>query len=350
MTLTNTRCLRMLGLTPIIFVMLAAACGFEPPTRVIETSRPATIELEPVVLPPTIISREAPAANSYLEATVEPCVPARGSRLDPCERRFDDWDRTFTPYISSAPRPMVSPPTMEGSISYLLDRGVVPHLVIRGTFVPNSTRCVEQSDALYGGTNGIVGEAGVRHYIHDRCFGDVRVNEYLIGNGPSHLTIDLGHHHKILDLTGQEYYDWLLDMHTIFEERELIVWLMLPVSYNFAAWKMLVYPLDVQRKSDGTVVVVEWLARRQPHLQREENGFEVELDVYRETIKRVYSEHARSTGGKMTLRQDSPDLIRDANTEFIRSHMMRSEVFNIIDATPAAPPPIPGEDDLYTAP
>ena len=310
----------------------------EPPVHGLET------------IEPTATSDRDPHTNSYLEATVQPCTPIAGSKLDPCERRFDEWERITSPYIGNTPPQMVSPPNIEGAISDLLYRDIaIPHVVLRGTFVADTTRCAEQSHAFYGGSRyGFHEVAKIQPYLHDRCFGDVRVNEYLIGRGPSHLTVDLGSHHKILDLTGEEYYDWLLEIHSIFEEREFIIWLLLPVSYNFSAWKMLSYPWDVQKKPDGTVVVVDWLARDLSHLPRDENGFESDLNEFRETLNQVYASYTRSTGGKTTNAEGAPDLIHDANTEFIRSHMMRSEVFTILDATPAAPPPIPGEDDLYT--
>ena len=295
------------------------------------------------------LNSAAEARTGYLSATVEPCLPVPGSDLDPCERRFDNWDRVRSPYRSGSVGPRPETPTVEASLRLWFDGDPawVPHIIIRGTPLKDTTRCIERDAIIFGGMS-IGREPSVLQQVSDRCFVDVRVNEYIVGRGPSVLTIIVGKHHKILDYHGDEYYEWLEGIHSIFEGREWIFGLMVPTEFSFATWSINYSPWDVQRRDDGTLVVVDWLARRLPELPRNQNGFEITLDEFRRTAKRVHANHFRTTSGKTGVFDGAPLIITDANPEFIFDHMSHAPVFNIIDVTPQPPPPAPGEGDLFT--
>ena len=137
----------------LLLPVLLAGCGVEP-----DTATPALTTIEPRL--PTIESTEprlsgevagASIQNSYLQATVEPCAPVKGSELDPCERRMDDWDDVRSPYRSSSVVRTPDPPSVEESLSrYYRDTFTLPHIIVRATVIPGTTRCVEQPNIIVG--------------------------------------------------------------------------------------------------------------------------------------------------------------------------------------------------------
>ena len=284
---------------------------------------------------------ESLTTNSYFVGTVEPCAQLTEFDADPCERRFDDWDVVRTPYRSTYIEP-VDPPTVEGSLSRLF--GVpwhVPHLIVRGTIVPGTTRCEEQSGILLSAFGN---DADAFEAPWDTCFAELRVGEYIVGRGPSEITVEVGGHDKVYDYgdhDGDEYYAWLEGIHSVFEGSEWVVGLKVPIDFYFSVWTMNHFPWDVQRTRDGELVVVDWWARHQSQLSREENGFEISLDEFRALAKRMHADHLASHGGRTGQFEGAPFVLNDANYEFLHRHMSHGPVFSIVDATPRAAPPPP---------
>lgn len=149
-------------MTTLLLASVSIACGIDGETDTQVDSVPTN-----------------PATTSYLRSTVEPCQPVLGSDLDPCERRLDDWDRTRSPYRSASyPKP-VEPPTIEASLTAAFDSPLrIPHLIVRGTVLPDSTRCEEQ-DRILVSAYGF--EPKVREGPWDTCFSELRVGEYIVG-------------------------------------------------------------------------------------------------------------------------------------------------------------------------
>ena len=139
---------------------------------------------------------------SYLEETIRPCTPIEGSKLITCRPGEPPIIRHLylahgsTPLISVSSQPsrkisvevigtrggtipMSEFPTIE---EFMLGKGQaveIPHIVIRGTVRPYTTRCEKYPYLRYSFRVG--------YY----CFVDVRVNEYLAGIGPAKLTIGI---------------------------------------------------------------------------------------------------------------------------------------------------------------
>ena len=320
----------------IVLAFLFIACGVRPPGLDFASQSGDPDQL-------------AEARRGYLSATVEPCLPVPGTDIDPCERRFDDWDRVRSPYRSSSCRPEPANPTIEASLELWFDgdHADVPHIFIRGTPLPDTTRCVEHESVIFSGI-GIGHEPYVLQQADDNCFVDLRVNEYIVGRGPAVLTILVGGHHKVLDYKGDEYYEWIEDIHSIFEGREWVIGLTVPIDFSYSTWEINNFPWDVQRRDDGTLVVVDWLARTISDVPRNRNGFEVPLDEFRRIVKRVHTNHVETTRGRIGAFEGAPLIVADANHEFIHAYMSHAPVFNIIDATPQPPPQAPGEGDPFT--
>ena len=133
---------------------------------------------------------ELPGATSrptpqYLEETVPPCIPPPGSTVDPCGTTLTAGDSTNDDIpIGDAPKDFRE---------YLAGFGSwTPHIVVRGTFLPNTVRC----DSGYTSLRApYLGPGSFRLDGNPLliCFQDVRVNEYIVGSGPSVLTLQMSH-------------------------------------------------------------------------------------------------------------------------------------------------------------
>ena len=129
-------------------------------------------------------SLPAPRPDSaYLAEEIPPCEPVPGSIVDPCE-------------------PGVSYPSSGGGLNYVGSEpwglrfylggspsqgGVhVTHLVLRGTFLPGTVRCVDQGVRFRRHPYSEMSEFPHRRI---KCYADVRVNAYVLGSGPPTLTV-----------------------------------------------------------------------------------------------------------------------------------------------------------------
>lgn len=140
---------------------------------------------------------------SYLTATIPPCTPIEGTEEETCRSGFplDSIGQSPGGYnievISVSPNSSgeidVDKSVIEVHGDYFYERAELhptisqivvgesrvvayPHLVIRATTRPHTTRCEKYPRRI-----------GV--WLDYICFVDVRVNEYIIGKGPPNLTI-----------------------------------------------------------------------------------------------------------------------------------------------------------------
>ena len=129
----------------------------------------------------------------------EPCVPLPGSDVDPCERR-PHWSVRTSASVSISENRMPKLPyvllnEIRRHAAFVPHGLITPQFWVRGTFVPGSSRCALQR--AYAGVNdqGEVEaynyevEAEASTYPEYDCFLDVKVHEYLNGDGPDRLPI-----------------------------------------------------------------------------------------------------------------------------------------------------------------
>ena len=113
------------------------------------------------------------------------CTPIEGSSVDPCEPGVSIKTTAFTPPGSEWVNLYDSPATIQEILQG--DSVVtVSHLAVRGTFTPNSVRCV--SGAPYH-IPAYVKPGLFRNSVAIQCYADIRANGYLIGRGPPNLTV-----------------------------------------------------------------------------------------------------------------------------------------------------------------
>ena len=278
----------------------------------------------------------------YLEEVFPPCFPTE-SEPDPCP--VGSPSRVGTGVLGL--QYMRRVPTFTERL--VQEEGVlgIPHIVVRGTVQTGSTRCDRYPDVKSNYVQVQVLPEGF--YF---CFVDVAVKEYIVGEGPSVLTIMM-ERMNVWDLVSSSgnlfswasyYFDQLKsDTVSVYEGKEMILFLSIPLSIAVESWATIGEEdrWFVQQTDDGIRAVAQdiWLARNDEMRSK----LDLPLDEMIEDIKEASVERLAITGGRMGTDIALPMLVTDANRlrEF---YTTVGAVYEGDNAT-VLPPPVPGEDD-----
>ena len=276
-----------------------------------------------------------------------PCTPLAGYDIDPCE-----------PGTGTISKSQGSGAFMEDqpfSLRLFLDNGAfAKHIVLRGTYLPDTVRCEGKSyTRLPKHPEG--GDEGLRV----NCFADIRVNEYFLGSGPTSLTVValswpsfFVFNEADTELAARNLESvlveggWLVPLHVPpggIGGREKVMLLGPARDYAFEAWQIF-QTLDLERQSDDTVKIVH------PHLdywQRQEN-YET---LYQSNVEWTPAQFTKAiVAADATRREDydgrSGDDSRDpmlvTNAANLRDIHVETGNVNHPDGPPAPPPPACG--------
>ena len=246
--------------------------------------------------------------TGYLTEEISPCTPIPGSSVDPCEPRGPI--ETFGAAGGSSPAYNTEEPL---AIRQFLDGSSlisIPHIVLRGTYVPDTVRCTsgdpyrmpsyEKPDFL-------------QHSILINCYADMLVSGYIMGNGPSRLTVLVTYHHywhgyyapiSADDITEQEAVERFRTVHEIILEegfkrtgegiygREVILFVGPGHSHAHEVWEVF-ETWYVQRRDDGTVIAVhphrdDWRGARPDRYREHRSELEMELPRFKKEVLAAY--------------------------------------------------------------
>ena len=311
--------------------------------------------------------------TGYLAEEIPPCTPIAGSSADPCETAGPI--ETFGAAAATNPAFDTEEPL---TIRQFLDGSslpFIPHIVLRGTYVPNSVRCTSGDPyrpLSYENPDYF------QHSILINCYANVRVNEYILGQGPSRLTVLVSFHHY-----WHGYYaEWAADENTteqvvverlrtaheiILEEgfertgegiygREVILFVGPGHSHAHEVWEVFA-TWYVQRREDGTVIVVhphrdDWKGARPEKYREHLSALEIDLPRFKTEVLAAHQARVTEYGGRITSVDEPeraegvalPQLISDIHS--LGGFMVNTGAFDHPDGPPAQPPPVPGEGDL----
>ena len=334
-----------LWLCPLLILVLAG-CGVDDSSF--------AQEFDDSIIPETAIPFVS--EMDLLTVVVPPCIPFPGSDIDPCARR-DDFP-TFTPHIGvTIEFPEIVETLEQGFIRWSERPFWAIHFVVRATAIPGSTRC---GPAIPSVDHYSVYSPDLLVIVdnHSFCYVDVAVNEYLIGQGPARLTATLGESPSYADYfasqcdelcrrRGAEVY-----LEAGIEGVELILLLGGPRKLGQGAWDVQ-GSFDVQRKMDGTVVVVRRHKGAILEKSKVENystnlsRLERPLNEFRDLMTDAYETFVELTGGLTGTVNDEkgrlpPKLASNAGPAGFNDFLVRTR---LIEGAPTPPPPVPGEND-----
>lgn len=371
------------AMSALALILLICSCGVEtrePPIQSTTETSPAAQSMEESPtsttnkpLPSssstanttttTLESANIPAAMerpqvSYLEEPIPPCTPIHPDGPDPCESEPLPHTRdsgSSSSYIAMLPDVLPTISEMINELPPLL----TPHIAVRATGLPYTTRC----DGLYPVkiANFEPEDWGLSNLLHYYCFTDFRINEYIIGDGPPILTIDIAAGAvSLADPDEVETVDeqWMKETFDLpdperaskYEGKEYIILLgvyenfsievLSPQGYYYSMWQ-------ITRKNDElraiSAAMEDW-ARTAEH-RRQMNR---PLDELIQEIKQAIETRTTQTGGRIGPDPDLPMLITDAN-RLQDFYQAVGAVYEGDDAT-VLPPPVPGQEELEQDP
>ena len=370
--------------TPTLAPTLSPTSTLLPaPTPTLAPTPSPTSTLPPAPTPTLTPTPEL----QYLTQDIPPCTPAPGSSVDPCEPAPEETGTTESDGLTVTLLGD-APAGVEAFLDFPVDN-YKTHVVLRGTYLPGTARCTTGHRHRYPSyvTPGSLGGALIIH-----CFADVRVNAYLLGSGPSTLTVivasslyayggadddDYGleqlerrrsAYERALAEGGQFEYDLPLRGYLApgsadplrlgylpggglvaigppggIGGREVVLFLGPSTSLSIEVWQVL-WTWDVERREDGTVIAVhpdrEWF-----DLETHRSVLEMELPAFTQAVTAANQERVTEYGGRIAPEDidgraegvDLPMLVDDANE--LSQFFTDIGAYDHPDGPPAQPPP-----------
>ena len=296
------------------------------------------------------------ATVSYLEETVPPCLPVDGSEPDPCptgpplsvstlsvNTSFPYWP--YSDFVWNMTDVFLGA-VIGHSGEYFPENAA--HIAIRGIAQDNTTRCEIYRTKPYDFQTDATHYKALRHY---NCFIDVTVKEYIIGKGPSQLTVKF--HNEIFWIFNKEdkemytdefiakiYGDPKLRTASVYEGKELILLLRPTHSVTIESWAPgMLGEWFIQKGKDGDIRAVSKAyinARKEIH----RNLLNFPLEEFVSLIKQAHQNKIARTGGRIGEDTTLPMLVTDAN--YLQDYYIAGGAVYEGDEATRLPPPVPG--------
>ena len=209
----------------------------------------------------------------------------------------------------------------------------VTHLVLRGTYLPNTARC------NYGdpytppeySRDRLAGHLGLGKGLF-KCYVDVRANEWLVGTGPSQVTVLVWNftyepreytpppddpHGRVTEEDGLEFMRKRIEpVARQYENREQILFLGPPSTLVSQVWH-LIHWWNIERQDDGTVLAFERWARVWERLEPEtfatfRSRLVLTLPAFKTAIQQAHQLRLDQNDGRIGTDTSLPDLVADA--------------------------------------
>ena len=340
-----------------VLFLLAACEGTStlaptPTVTPIPVPTSTTSALTPTPTPiPTLTATPSPYTG-YLAEEIPPCTPAPGSSVDPCDPDAPPMEMGIAeslPELGDEP----------SGVREMLEDGLSPparvtHLALRGTYLPGTVRCT--SGDLFRRPSYLGDEFGFEVDSRSfKCYVDVRSNAYILGSGPSILTILFFYYiywdgdYALDTEEGQTEQDVIEEVRRRFEAlfgdllsgREHVAFLGPNVDLSSEAWRLLGY-WDVQRQEDGTVMAVHphrdlWRRLRPDDYQTYRSVLEMELAAFTQAVKAANQARVTQYEGRIGADEGLPMLVTDANQ--LRQYYTAVGAYYHPDGPPVQPPP-----------
>ena len=315
----------------------------------ITTPSPVTAPTPPAT--PTFAPAPPPASKlSYLTEEIPPCTPAPGSSVDPCEPGWRPLGEAGA---------MIDVGEVPFGVDYFLESPsdtFVPHIVLRGTYLPGSVRCTSGDRFRPPSYVGPDAFRFTREAPTLNCYADVRVNAYVLGSGPSLLTVQVAYDtppsraeadieerrllwENTLLIEGGEVANF--DVSPV-EGREAILFIGPAVDISVEVWQVF-WTWNVERREDGTVIAVHpdrgHFSGDPEEYQMHRSKLEIELPAFTQAVTTAHQARVAANGGRTRPDPSYPMLVTDANR--LREFFSDPKVggYDHPDGPPSQPPP-----------
>ena len=287
----------------------------------------------------------AACTGSEQPGVIPPCTPVAGSDVDPCEPGAGQITNPTAHGEDPGDEPIGLRDYMDGWYS----TSWVAHLVVRATYLPGTVRCLSKSGYR---RPPFLGLEDPDYAFRVQCFADVRVNDYILGDGPDTLTVSLT---NLIYATPRE--EWELARSKVervlieggyaamlevpeggIVGREKVMWVGPDREHSTEVMKA-VFAWDVIR--DGATVLVAhphrdyWLRLR--GLEAHRSRVEWTLPAFTQAIAATNQARIAEYGGRIRQGDQYPMLVTDAN--HLRQFYIDTGAYDHPDGPPVQPLP-----------
>ncbi len=279
-----------------------------------------------------------PHTPEYLTQEIPPCTPVSGANVDPCDPDPPRIELCIECFKDLGDEPASLREAFVGD-----EPAWTPHLVLRGTYIPDTFRCTADEPFLLPAYLQDEFGGPVEYPATTKCYIDVRVNNFVIGTGPSALTILVFQWNPGSEENAEELRQQLeLDEGAadVFSGREHLMFLSPPFDLSTLAWWSRHW--DVQRREDNTVVAVHpardhWRRRKPDGYQTYLSVLEMSLPAFSRAVTEAHQARMSEYEGRIGAGQSLPMLVTDANQ--LRDYYTEVGAYAPGVPTPAPPPP-----------
>ena len=305
---------------------LAQASGTRSVDRDIE-GRSAALPDE-LIAPGADEERSAePVVRDYLTETIDPCTLWTVPETNPCDRYHPTYidDGTTRSYGDELTMDEVFDEELFGNNRH----GTVPQIVVRGTGLPDSSRCRGDVFAWHLHTDYWAETAQNdpralerTRFVH--CYIDIAVQEYIVGTGPGILTLEILR--RLSHESGFEYWIEYLEpqIERAYAGNEILAFATHHPSVSIEGLSALVSPIWID--PDGRVFARGY-------------GGDDELDDLVVEIKEADASRLERTQGRLGQGAQFPEIIRDVHD--LRGFYQEAGALDHPFVTPQPPPSAP---------
>ena len=271
--------------------------------------------------------------------------------MDPCEPDVAQVSSNGG-IINIGPEPWSVRSFLDGGRGSLLEG----HLVVRGTYIPGTVRCIADNTARYPSYIGVPNKSFPEGVSAFKCYADVRINAYVVGSGPSTLTVLVRAFRYWSNATPEAIERLRSNYERFFIEggnaygitapadgiggREAILYLGPAIDVSIESWRVYTTS-DVQRREDGTIVVVHpdrdaWRTLSPTDYQTYRSTLEMELPAFTQAATAAHQARLIEYGGRIGPEENLPMLVSDANQ--LRRYYNEVGAYSHPEGPPSQPP------------
>ena len=295
-----------------------------PPAAETGNDARLVVDIDAVAATTSPVEAEAAGSDSaeleYFTGNIPPCTPIEGYAGNPCDGVAEEAlvgpSMGSSAFLGDAPLPIRS------HLDRYLEKEA--HFVVRGTFKPNTARCTD------GNPDRVPAYIEVRSGLFSNtdmlaCFMDVRVNSYILGSGPSELTVMVWYLHyypgelvyyeeektfeKMKENALKLRYNheaWLedgIDGQGQTAGKEAILFVGASHNHSLEAWTQ-VGLWDIETRDDGTVIAVNpvrdtWQLARPEEFATHQDSLEMTIPAFTAAVTTAHQARVAEYGGRI---------------------------------------------------
>ena len=247
--------------------------------------------------------------------------------------------------------------------------GLDSHIVVRGTYLPDTERCTTGNPYRPPSFLRLEEYDGLVNALKINCYVDLRVSDYILGSGPSTLTVVRHFYAYWVGAAQAAYFEQELGMseRAWFEEfsqrlegdeylgeiagREEVLFIGPSSGLSVEVWQAFTI-WDVQQREDGTVIAVHphrdlWRRLRPDDYQTHLSTLEMELPAFEQAVTAAHQARVDEYGGRIAP-SDAEGIIQGvelpmfiSNVDRLVEYYTAVGSYNHPDGPPAQPPPVP---------